>query len=172
VRRGSLAAKWPIYLGIVARRPSTRLLGIEDDINLYAYVGNDPLNDTDPTGEDCADPSTGPCEEVVVTARKPQQPAEASTIAPLRPVPVVVPLPSAGTVAHGFGWGVIIDFILNGACDAPPCKGSNTMASKAEGDPPVPGAKPGRETKGRTSQWKKPGGQAKVNACKINTVKY
>jgi hypothetical protein len=80
-----------------------------------------------------------------------------------RPVPVVLPFPSAGTVARGFGWGVIIGFVLNGACDAPPCKGSNTMASKAEGDPPVPGAKPGKETKGRTSQWEKPGGQAEAD---------
>ena len=25
-------------------------VGYKDDVNLYAYVGNDPLNETDPTG--------------------------------------------------------------------------------------------------------------------------
>lgn len=33
-------------------------IGTKDDLNLYAYVGNDPLNITDPTGEaGCADAS-------------------------------------------------------------------------------------------------------------------
>jgi hypothetical protein len=30
------------------------LLGIEDDLNLYAYVGNDPLDRTDPSGLRCS----------------------------------------------------------------------------------------------------------------------
>lgn len=38
-----------------------------------------------------------------------------------------------------------------------------TPQPKGESVPPVPGAKPGRETKGRTTQWEKPGGAAQAD---------
>lgn len=33
----------------------TTCLGIDDDLNLYAYTGNDPLNGSDPLGLECVD---------------------------------------------------------------------------------------------------------------------
>jgi RHS repeat-associated protein len=138
-------------------------IGGQDDLNLYAYVGNDPLNDTDPTGEDCIDPSTGPCETVVV--QPPPPPPSASTI------PIAVPasrpfLPPWIRALPGDAVTTLAEFVALGcgdSADSPSCKGSNQVNSKAKGDPPVPGATPGRETKGRTEQWEKSGGQGEAD---------
>jgi RHS repeat-associated protein len=37
-------------------------VGYDDDLNLYAYVGNDPLDKTDPTGKCGMDQNSGDCE--------------------------------------------------------------------------------------------------------------
>jgi len=72
-----------MYSAALGRFPQTDPVGYTADLNLYTYVGNDPVGRTDPTGEaaeQCAtDQSgnttcTGDIETVIVTGRRPQPP--------------------------------------------------------------------------------------------------
>jgi RHS repeat-associated protein len=132
-----------VYDPRLGRFLQTDPVGYDEDVNLYGYVGNDPLNGTDPTGEDCEAPASRgelpgdvqkpppPCVTVTVTSDKPSEPSAANTIA--MPVPVRLPWWRAtlgAAAAEVFG-DMLLSDCRGDSGPLPNCgKGSNTV--KAE----------------------------------------
>lgn len=63
------------YSPILGRFLQTDPVGYQDDLNFYAYIKNDPLNGTDPSGR-CGE--VQPVDGCVVTAKIPEQPSSSA----------------------------------------------------------------------------------------------
>jgi RHS repeat-associated protein len=91
------------YAPAIGRFLQVDPVGYKDNLNLYTYVGNDPLDKADPSGEicifgigDCSSPPPRPNQqpEIVVTAKKPN--------------PVIVAGAAAGVATSEIGIGEVI----------------------------------------------------------------
>jgi RHS repeat-associated protein len=89
-----------MYNAAIGRFMQADPVGYNSDVNLYAYVHNDPLNGTDPTGEDDCTNDGVPCETVPINAPPdpppppPPPPDITTTPDPISPDIVVVQSPT------------------------------------------------------------------------------
>ncbi|NMG68150.1 hypothetical protein GPA19_24785, partial [Azoarcus indigens] len=145
------------YSPALGRFLQTDPIGTRDDLNPYAYVGNNPINRIDPLGLNAVEGSqlSGGVGGLPWGSSFTGERIEVAYCIPCIP-PAVAAVGEAVTAAGGFGAGWWLGSKVNVIYN----EGANSAGSK---EPPVPGATLGDKTKGRTTQWEKGGGMDEAN---------
>ena len=132
-------------------------LGEAGGVNLYAYVGNNPVNWVDPWGFQYA-ADINVWDKIVAAA------LAAKELLPAMPA-ITVSMPAVA--ATGLFGGILLypsDIMPEPPIPLPVIPINNNVYSKAdEGSCPFPDATPGRTTQGRTKQYEKSGDYGTAN---------
>ena len=136
------------YAPQIGRFLQTDPFGNRPDLNVYAYVGNEPVNSLDPSGQAPPGCGTGSCpppeaepepEELIVTSTAVMDPAA--------PSPTNIPAWTTGIAGPAV---FVLGAIVFGGCgdspDSPSCKHDGTMTAKGQEQKPSEKARASRPT--------------------------